>query len=104
MTPTGRSLRALFAALFAASLPPSLAFAASHTWGGLLSGGWSIGVNWTSGGAPMPNETGVVLVFPAGQQHMDIMVNDVTGLNVTSITIGDSAYVISGNAISLDGS
>lgn len=78
---------------------------ASHTWSGLsaVDGKWSRAENWSSGGAPVDNETAVELVFPAGVARMATSSNDLTGLDVTSMTFGHTDYAVSGTAIRMAG-
>jgi hypothetical protein len=93
----------VFAAL-ACALAALPAAAVLHTWSGAVNGNWSNAGNWSAGGAPANGETGVQFLFPNAQGNMASMVNDVTGLSVTSIAFADTAYVLSGNAITLNGS
>ncbi len=71
------------------------------TWTGgdiATSSGWSDGLNWQGGAAPV---AGDALVFPTG---FAAATNNDFGANTDfhSITIGDSGYTFAGNAISLD--
>src|SRR4051812_37350593 len=91
-----------FAAGMALASPASL-HAASHTWNGAVSGLWSNAGNWSAGGPPANGEANVVLSFPASQGNMGAMQNDVANLSLTSMTLSDPAYAVTGNAISLNG-
>ena len=76
--------------------------AGSHTWSGASDGNWSNPANWVAGGPPANGES-VTLVFPASQGNMGTMHNDLTGLTVTSMTFGDTAYIVAGNPFNLAG-
>jgi hypothetical protein len=86
------------------SASPAL-LAASHTWSGAspANGNWSTAANWSAGGAPVNGESSVTLDFPAVAARKAGMVNDLTGLNVTSISFADTAYSVGGNAINMAG-
>ncbi|MBK9964522.1 MAG: hypothetical protein IPP07_06335 [Holophagales bacterium] len=89
--------------LFLSASPALLA--ASHTWSGAspVDGNWSTAANWSAGGAPVNGESSVTLDFPAVAARKAGMVNDLTGLNVTSMSFADTAYSVGGNAINMAG-
>ncbi|HEV8269083.1 MAG TPA: autotransporter-associated beta strand repeat-containing protein [Thermoanaerobaculia bacterium] len=100
-TPTALRRGILVAVTVAVASVATRASAASHTWSGAgANANWSTAANWSAGGAPAMAETNVVLVFPASPQAY-LASNDVSGLQVTSVTISDNGYVISGNAVTL---
>lgn len=94
--------RALPLALGAALLAAQPLLAATHTWSGAVNGIWSNPGNWSLGGAPANGESNADLTFPAGQGSMGAMVNDVTSLDVSSMTFGD-AYALGGNPLTIHG-
>jgi autotransporter-associated beta strand protein len=71
--------------------------AATRTWDGSTDNRWSIASNWQENAAPMDGDD---LVFPPGQMNTTNN-NDLVGLDVNSIAISDSAYVLIGNSITL---
>jgi hypothetical protein len=98
----GASLRAAYLAGAALLGISTAVLGASHTWSGAVDSNWSTPGNWSAGGAPANGET-VVLVFPAGMQHMGSMNNDRTSLTISSATFHDTAYVVNGNVINVNG-
>lgn len=74
-----------------------------HTWTGAVNGSWSVPGNWVGDFPPVNGETGANFVFPNGQGNMGAMVNDVTGLGVSTIHFQDTAYDVIGNGIALNG-
>lgn len=99
---TKTAARALALLLLSAS--PALQ-AASHTWSGAspVDGNWSTAANWSAGGAPVNGESSVTLDFPAVASRKAGMVNDLTGLNISSMSFADTAYSVGGNAINMAG-
>jgi hypothetical protein len=98
----GASLRAAYLAGAALLGISTAVLGASHTWSGAVDSNWSTPGNWSAGGAPANGET-VVLVFPAGMQHMGSMNNDRTSLTISSAIFHDTAYVVNGNVINVNG-
>ena len=86
------------AAALVLSLAPQ-AEAGLHIWSGATSTSWSDGTNW-AGGAPMPAESSVALVFPAGALRPSNQ-NDIASLTIDSITFGDANYHLTGNSFTL---
>jgi len=74
----------------------STARAAVKTWGGATSGNWGTGSNW-SGGSPVDGDD---LVFPVPASRFTTT-NNISGLNLRSITFAGSNYVHRGNSITL---
>ena len=99
----GRGLAAGLLLLAAGSAAP-LAYAATCTWlGAAPNSTWSSSGNWDGcGGAhPVPQDGDLVL-FPAIAGNR-INVNDLADLELARIMISGSSYVITGNAIALNG-
>ena len=97
-------LRVRAVASIAALLLGGAASAATHTWSGAGANPlWSTAANWSAGGPPANFEVAATLIFPAAQLQMATMVNDLIGLDCTAITFSDTAYDVSGAAITLSG-
>ena len=62
----------------------------------LLCAGWLC-----TGGLLCAAQDSVTLDFPAVAARKAGMVNDLTGLNVTSMSFADTAYSVGGNAINM---
>lgn len=75
------------------------ASATTRTWTGASSANWSDAANWSPTGVPANGES---LVFPQGASHL-ILNNDLTNFSAGAITLGDDAYFIKGNALTLLG-
>lgn len=69
---------------------------AVRVWSGSSSGYWSVGANW-GGTAPVSGDD---LVFPSGAANL-LNTNNLTGLNLRSITFSGSGYIIRGNSITI---
>ena len=70
------------------------------TWTGSTSANWATGSNWTgcdNGGVP---EDGDTLVFPSSALNK-VTNNDLSSLEVSTITISGTGYTIDGNALTL---
>ena len=75
--------------------------AQTSTWdGGGTTDNWSDAANWVGDVAPSQFDA---LVFPTGAQRLT-NVNDLAGLQFSSLTIGGAGYTLSGNALDLAGS
>ena len=76
---------------------------AQATWTGTTSGAWSSGANWV--GTPPVNSGTSALVFVSATSGSAITAtNDLTGLTVSSLTLGSPRDVtLAGNAITLTG-
>ncbi|MBP3957086.1 autotransporter-associated beta strand repeat-containing protein [Gemmata sp. G18] len=73
----------------------------TSTWdGGGTTDNWSDAANWVGNAAPSQFDA---LVFPTGAQRLT-NVNDLAGLQFSSLTIGGAGYTLSGNALDLAGS
>ncbi len=74
------------------------AHADNHNWNGLgASDNWSSVTNWSSGGAPIANETTpVTLVFPSGGFRPSNICN-IANLTMESIVINGSGYTLTGS-------
>jgi len=97
-----KSLLVLLALVTLATKPA--AHAGPHTWSGAASGQWSVAGNWSVGGPPVNGET-VSLTFPVGAAHFAVT-NDLTGLQVDSLTFsapGYTVYAAAGKTITLTG-
>src|SRR5262249_2533597 len=69
------------------------------------SANWSDSANW-SGGAPSAAETDVALVFPEadiGITPQQDNINDIVGLNLSSIQFVGGGYTLSGNSVTMAG-
>src|SRR5437867_711784 len=73
------------------------ASAVTKTWDGSSSGNWNSSANWTNNAVPVDGDD---LVFPANATRFTLT-NNITGLNVKSITFNGSNYVLRGNSILL---
>lgn len=76
------------------------AAADSCTWTGATSANWSDGSNWTgcdNGGVP---ENGDALVFPSSASNKTTN-NDLSSLQVASITINGTGYTLGGNGFTI---
>ena len=76
--------------------------AATCTWNGSASNLWNTAANWNSNAVPT---TGDDLVFPSGAANISTSNDIAAGTSFASITFGAgaSAYVLSGNSITLTG-
>lgn len=89
---SGTLLASLLAAFTSASL-------AQEIWdGGGSDNNWGTGDNWADNSAPA-GATGVALTFSGSTRTTSV--NSIVGLSFTSLTLNDSNWNISGNAISL---
>lgn len=84
----------LFCAWFFITTP---ARAAVRIWDGSYSGYWSTGANWSGGVAPANGDD---LVFQSGAAHL-LNTNNLSGLQLNSITFTGGGYDIRGNAVTL---
>src|ERR1041385_6547552 len=87
-----RALQVFFAFASAISLS-----AATKTWDGSSNGNWNTMANWAGNVVPVDGDD---LVFPANAARVTIT-NDISGLNLRSITISGTNYTIRGNSITL---
>jgi autotransporter-associated beta strand protein len=73
------------------------ATAATKTWDGSSSGNWNTTANWAGNIVPADGDD---LIFPPNAARFAIT-NDISGLNLRSITFSGSNYVLRGNFITL---
>jgi fibronectin-binding autotransporter adhesin len=93
-------LRLRFGVLVSLSAGLLLAFhgqAAVKTWDGSSNGNWGTAANWTGGVAPVDGDD---LVFPSGAANL-INTNNLSGLDLRTITFTGNGYTINGNAITI---
>lgn len=70
------------------------------TWDGSSDVNWSTAANWDVNTAPATGNAGTDLVFPGNAQRF-VIVNNVAGLNLGSLTFSGGNYNISGQAITI---
>src|SRR5437879_4237998 len=71
---------------------------ATHVWSGAASNLWSNNANW-NGGSPS-GDASADLVFPSNAQNFANR-NDLSSLNIQSISFSGSSYKIDGNGVTL---
>jgi hypothetical protein len=74
------------------------AFAADKRWTGSASANWSDPSNWEPVGVPRNGDS---LIFVAGLDSHREMVNDLSGLTVTNVSIGYGDYQLDGNPLTI---
>lgn len=97
-------LVAFVASLIITNVTPLAVFAAADTctWTGITSANWATGSNWTgcdNGGVP---ENGDALIFPSGASNKASN-NNLSSLQIASITINGTGYSLAGNAFTITG-
>src|SRR5947209_3327953 len=64
--------------------------AATKTWDGSSSGNWNTTANWAGNVVPVDGDD---LVFPANALRFTVT-NDISGLNLRSITLSGTNYIL----------
>ncbi|VGO20189.1 beta strand repeat-containing protein [Pontiella sulfatireligans] len=72
---------------------------AVKTWDGSYNANWNVGINWAGNLAPVDDDD---VVFPSGAANLS-NTNNISGLDLNSITFTGSGYDIHGNDITLAG-
>jgi fibronectin-binding autotransporter adhesin len=94
--PIGSLRRGAF--IVALTLLPHVAPAATNSWNGLsgIDHNWNTGTNWTGGVSPVAKAD---LVFPPVAATSSN--NDISSLQINSLTLSGSNYALTGNALTL---
>lgn len=90
-----------FSSLLLMPIPTAVAAADTCTWtGGGIDANWSTAANWSVCDASGVPENGDSVIFPASAANKT-NTNDLSGLDLVSITFSGEDYEVSGNAIDI---
>jgi hypothetical protein len=105
-TPMKKTTIQIFTALAAVALSTvSVLAAGTDTWVGNTDANWNTAGNWTTSGGSTPPASGDSLVFGAQGSSGTSLNNNISSLSVNNLTInsGASAFTMSGNGLTLNG-